>query len=187
MTMNKPEREIIQFVEAGMTGEAVEIAPGIYVSKKLPLPKTPLLGIVQIIPDPQTKQPLTVITAYERTVRITRENYDSWGFGGSYDVFYKLIRAGFIRVRRISPEALEVLPKSLIYHLRRCEEPDFWNAKRIERYRTANWGELRVKPQKGFYRKNKKKKTRRIRENQLTMDFANPNSAQFQLWEGGKS
>lgn len=148
--------------------------PGIFVSSKIPLkPDKPMLGIVQWVTDPKTGQVLQVIKAWEQPVRITRGNYDQWGLGGSYDAFYKLIRGGFIKARRITPEVLEILPASLLAHIHNCEVPGYWTNARRDRYTEAAYDVLRPPPnKKSLERRAKRKKWRRWR----------PEGEQLKLW-----
>lgn len=150
--------------------------PGVFVSRQIiQVPDKPMLGVVQFIPDPATGQEFRVITAWERPVRISRINYDSWGLGGSYDAFYKLVRAGFVKARRLTPEVLEVLPSSLVKHVRACEDPEFWTSGRMERYRMATYENIRhplTSAQIARRAKKKRhKKKRKDREGEEQLDL----------------
>lgn len=190
--MTTPSRKPIKkrkvyLPESGTLTDAVEIAPGVFVGKDLGLPDDPVTGIVKFVHDPATGQILSVIQGWEPTIRITRQNFHQWRIGGTYETFYKVIRAGFIKTRRVSPEILEVVTDSLLEHLKACEEPNFWTPERRQIYREANWDELRH----GWSRENeappiiprKKKKRPQNREDQLSLDFADPDSEQYSLWD----
>lgn len=149
--------------------------PGTFVSTKIPInPDKPMLGIIQCITDPKTGQVLQVIKAWDRPIRITRVNYDQWGLGGSYNAFYKLVRAGFVKARRITPEVLEILPDSLVTHVKNCEVPGYWNKSRIERYREAAYDVLRLPPTpRELEKRAKRKKWRKWRPS---------SDSQLKLW-----
>lgn len=74
-----------------------------------------------------------------RLVRLTGELIRQLGFAGRADTLFRLGRAGFIEVVKVSPQAAMINLDSWFNHVRRCaEDPEFWETEENrDEYRKA--------------------------------------------------
>lgn len=115
------------------TKETVEVAPGEkYVD--LPITLAPKVGIVRWVPvgDGSYKPRLQVM---ETWIRVTAAA--QFGVHIKRDTLIRLGVAGFISISQPSPQNTSVSLESLLEHLERCKDPEFWTEARLVKYRRA--------------------------------------------------
>lgn len=117
------------------TGQTLEVAPGERYAD-LPATHVPRAGIVRWTPSGDgTYRPRLQIL--EIWVRVT--NAHEYGVTVPRDTLVRLGNAGFIELVQPSPNHVAVNLDSLLAHIERCKDPEFWNAERRQRYREALW------------------------------------------------
>lgn len=124
------------------TGEEIEasvseVAPGIFATTELAPEEVPRFGIVRMLRQPDGRY-IPVLTGYGQMMRMGDQFVRKCGIEGlSTRTLYRLIAAGFVRCRRPAPNVIFVDLVSLVEHLEKTEDPEFWNAENLRRYRQA--------------------------------------------------
>jgi hypothetical protein len=70
-------------------------------------------------------------------VQVTDATESVDGIPLSRSTLLRLGRAGFIRLRRITPLSIQVHLGSLLDHLEAVEDPEFWDERNNRKYREA--------------------------------------------------
>lgn len=114
-----------------------QVSPGRWVAE----PGRPVPGYCLATVAPQADGTYTVAPLPEKMQRLNVKLLGALGLGAEmYDTLYRLARAGFIEIARLSPGTGLLNLDSYYNHLRRVsEDPDFWQAGKgnLEAYREA--------------------------------------------------
>jgi hypothetical protein len=122
-------------VKVANTGQSVEVAPGETLAD-LPEKAAPKVGIVKWIPQGDgTYRPK--IQVLENWIRTTHAPL--YGVHIKPETLVRLGNSGFIELTQTSPGHNAVNLESVLAHVERCKDPEFWTSARIEQYRTAFW------------------------------------------------
>jgi hypothetical protein len=117
------------------TGQTIEVAPGTAYAD-LPPTHVPRAGIVRWTPAGDgTYRPR--VQVLEIWVRVSHAG--DYGITIPRDTLVRLGNAGFIELAQPSPGHTAVNLDSLLAHIEKCKDPEFWNKERRQRYREALW------------------------------------------------
>jgi hypothetical protein len=133
--MNKESSPAQSTVRVFPSGQTIRITPGLEI-QPAPIAAVPAFAVVEWISKPDgTFRPQ--LTTHAEWISLTDEQQSIPGIPASRSTLLRLGRAGFVKLRRITPLWVQIHLPSLIEHLENCEDPEFWDDKRTERYRRA--------------------------------------------------
>ena len=98
----------------------------------------PIYGFVRYVANGDgTFRPL--VRTWHEYVKLTEDTPARLGLANiDYRVISRLGMAGFVKVLKITPNNTLVNVKSLMDHIEAAHDPEFWDEKKIRRYRAAS-------------------------------------------------
>lgn len=122
-------------VQSIKTGRRIEVAPGRHVADpEIPRDEVARYGFAKLMRQSDGSY-IPVLQCWGETVRARESIWREMGIDVGSETIKRLIRAGFVRCRRIAPDTTLVDLQSLYEHLEAVRDPEFWTEARIQQYR----------------------------------------------------
>jgi hypothetical protein len=135
-TIELPDQpRTVQLANAGGQPVTVEIAPG-EAYADLPAEQAPRVGIVRWVPagDGLFRPRVQLLENWIRTTHAPQ-----FGIHIKPETLVRLGNSGFIKFSQTSPGHNAVCLESLLDHIEKCRDPEFWTTERRKQYTTAFW------------------------------------------------
>jgi hypothetical protein len=120
---------------ANTAGASIRVSPEEKYAD-LPADITPKVGIVRWVPagDGTYRPRVQVLENWIRTTHAPQ-----YGVHIRPETLVRLGNSGFIDIVQTSPGHNAISLESLLAHIERCRDPEFWTEARIAKYRTSFW------------------------------------------------